>query len=447
MFLPRTFLLSLLLPAILVLTGCSTQRTLMPTPNFIIGGLDNPFEDVPESRQQPTVEILYATDRQQVWLEEEGTWVYTGRRRGDLGLGVAQVSIGEPGLDWETLVRQSTLRDRTLALPLEVSLVLEQAKFAMTPFPIHITDSGVAYDPDAGTVQEQGERWLKNKIRTELAETDVKKAYLFVHGYNTSFHSAIMTVAEMWHFSGRRGVPMAYSWPSKQFGLLKGYAYDRESGEYTIYHLKQFLRTLMQVDELEQVDVIAHSRGADVVATAIRELLLETRGFVPVTDPPESGRVVEGLKFGHVVLVAPDVDSQVAAQRYVAENLSEAAQDFTIYSSPTDKALEIVEFIFGSNRIGALNPTEFTEQERMAFEMLPDTSFIDVRVKTDFFGHGYFHKSPEVASDLYFLFVKDQDPGDGYRDNLEYLGPNFWRITEDYPLHGSVPAEKTALAR
>jgi esterase/lipase superfamily enzyme len=420
----------------------------MPTPYFITGGIENPFEAVPEERQHTRVEILYATDRRQKWLPEKQTWVYTGQRRGDLALGVATVSIGEPGLDWPGLVRQSTLLDRTLDLPLEVSLVREQAKFAMTPFPIEITPTGAKYNPAARKIQEHGEQWLKNKVRAELAETPDKDAYLFVHGYNTSFHSAVMTAAEMWHFSGRQGVPMVYSWPSKQYGLLKGYAYDRESGEYTIYHLKQFLRTLTGIEELENIDIIAHSRGADVVATALRELLLETRGFSPVTDPPQAGRVVEGLKFGHVVLVAPDVDSQVAAQRYVAENLSEVAQDFTIYSSPTDKALGIVEFIFGSNRVGALNPAEFTERERMAFEMLPDTNFIDVRVTTDdFFGHGYFHKSREVSSDLYFLFVKDMAPGEGYRDNLRLLGPNFWRLDEGYPLRTGVSPTEAVVGK
>ncbi len=47
--------------------------------------------------------------------------------------------------------------------------------------------------------------------------------------------------AEIWHFLGRRGVPILYSWPAAHGGLL-GYFVDRESCEFTIYPLPRACR-------------------------------------------------------------------------------------------------------------------------------------------------------------------------------------------------------------
>ena len=39
----------------------------------------------------------------------------------------------------------------------------------------------------------------------------------------------MLVIAELWHFLGRQGVPILYTWPAG-FGGLRGYTRDRESG-------------------------------------------------------------------------------------------------------------------------------------------------------------------------------------------------------------------------
>ena len=39
-------------------------------------------------------------------------------------------------------------------------------------------------------------------------------------------------------------VPVAYSWPAGSKGLIRGYTYDHDSSEFTVYHLKQMLHAL-----------------------------------------------------------------------------------------------------------------------------------------------------------------------------------------------------------
>ena len=66
---------------------------------------------------------------------------------------------------------------------------------------------------------------------------------MFVHGFNNDFDDAAFTLAEMWHYLGREQVPLLYTWPAGRGGP-SGYIYDRESGEFTVYHLKRLIRAL-----------------------------------------------------------------------------------------------------------------------------------------------------------------------------------------------------------
>ena len=96
------------------------------------------------------------------------------------------------------------------------------------------------------------------------------------YGYNNTFEDGTFVIAELWHFLGRQGVPILYTWPAGFFCRLRGYNHDRESGEFTVFHLKQFLRIVASTPGLEQLHLVAHSRGTDVLTTALRELFIET---------------------------------------------------------------------------------------------------------------------------------------------------------------------------
>ena len=129
--------------------------------------------------------------------------------------------------------------------------------------------------------------------------------------------------------------------------MLPGYNHDRESGEFTIYHLKQLIRHLAMVPELEKIHIIAHSRGTDVASTALRELLIEARG---------AGNLLrETMKIGHVILASPDLDMEVVRQRFGAERFDNACEHLTIYVSSKDKAIGLAEWLFQSKqRLGQL---------------------------------------------------------------------------------------------
>ena len=80
-------------------------------------------------------------------------------------------------------------------------------------------------------------------------------------------------MAELWHFLGREGLPIIYTWPAGYPGIF-GYTYDRESSEFTVFHLKQAIRWLAKLPEVENIHLLAHSRGTDVTVSAVRELVI-----------------------------------------------------------------------------------------------------------------------------------------------------------------------------
>ncbi|MHC4102689.1 MAG: alpha/beta hydrolase [Planctomycetota bacterium] len=96
-------------------------------------------------------------------------------------------------------------------------------------------------------------------------------------------------------FLKREGVAIAYTWPAGLPGLLQGYNYDRESSEFTVFHLKQLVRALVSMSEVEGISLLAHSRGTDGAITALRELVIEARaGGHPAGDVEDRRRRAAG---------------------------------------------------------------------------------------------------------------------------------------------------------
>ena len=71
---------------------------------------------------------------------------------------------------------------------------------------------------------------MRQAIRQRLGLTSRKAVYVYIHGFNNTFEDGVFVIAQLWHFLGRQGVPMLYTWPAGAGGGLRGYTRDRESG-------------------------------------------------------------------------------------------------------------------------------------------------------------------------------------------------------------------------
>lgn len=413
----------------------------MPTPNLYLEVQEDTFGNLNPALKTTEVPLYFVTDRLPE-KDESGNIRYGSGRSPSLAFGRAVVELGRDAT-WDELVEASRTQNRVKPFALQLTEIEELIRSAPTPLPHTELDGRVVVRPDLAAQLAEAKKLFRNTMVQQLESTPRKEVFIYVHGYHNSFDDAAFAMAEMWHFLGRIGVPLVYTWPAGYPGLF-GYTYDRESSEYTVHHLREVLEFLASMPEVEKIHLIAHSRGTDVALNAVREITIEARASG--TDPRES------LKIHNLILAAPDLDLQVAAQRVVGDMLSISVHRFTVYSSPNDKAIGIATKLFASprGRLGTLGVDVIPEN----IEAIFNYSGANLAIVTyegpsgrkpnegDRHGHSYFRNVPAVSSDVILMLRDDLDPGTSGRP-LEHLGTKFWRVPPGYPHKPEMTAVNT----
>jgi esterase/lipase superfamily enzyme len=266
---------------------------------------------------------------------------------------------------------------------------------------------------------------MTSALQKSMAERGTREVLLFVHGFNNNFDDAALAMADLWHFVGRAPIPIFYTWPAASGGMF-GYFKDRESGEFSIFHLKETLRILASMEKLEGIHIVAHSRGTDLITTALRELVIEARagGNSPLSV----------LKIKNLILAAPDLDFGVVRQRLFAEKFGPAIGQITVYMNSGDEALSISQYLSSGLRFGKLGESDLFETDKQIFEQVKNVNFITVEGVRGVFGHNYYRTHPGVLSDIAIIVQKAANPGDTARP-LQHDRYNFWTLQKDYPSH------------
>ena len=414
-----------ILACVLLIAGCAESRNLMPTPNLYTDETVTLFEALPEEYTSPLVELIYVTDRAPE-TDEAGNLRYGYNRSNSLAVGTTVVNLGQ-NATWEELVEASQTHTRFGKFELRLVSIDEFTRLPPTPMPFQVMDGKIVQVPEAVAARDASVARLQAEVRRRLALTPRKDVYIYVHGYHNTFEDAAFALAELWHFFGREGLPIIYTWPAGYPGIF-GYTYDRESSEFTVFHLKQVIKWLSEQPEVENIHLIAHSRGTDVAVSAFRELVIWARGAG--VSPRER------FKIKNVIFAAPDLDLQVISQRIAAEHLALAVDQATLYSSPNDEAIGIAETLFASprGRLGTLGIGDLTEAEigRMKANAARMTVVNFEGKHSTGYGHDYFRNNPAVSSDLVLNLRYGFKPGEAGRP-LEHIGLNFWRVPEGYP--------------
>jgi esterase/lipase superfamily enzyme len=412
----------------------------MPTPNLYDETGKDPFPELSPSLKSTEVRLFYVTDRGAEKDEETGALHYGYQRSPSIGFGTAVIDLAY-GMTWEELNQASRTNTRAEPVELKIREINELGRTPETPLPFALVDGEIVHEPESVAKLEQAVARFHESLSRQLALTSRKEVFLYVHGYNNTFEDSAFGMAELWHFMGRIGVPVIYTWPSDYPGLF-GYTNSRESSEFTVYHLRRVLVMLATHPELERIHLIAHSRGTDVAVAALRELTIAVRAAG--NDPRET------LKIHNLVLAAADLDLQVFMQRIMGDKLPLTPYRFTIYSSPQDEALGFASRLFQSprGRLGKLTAEDAPDGVKQAMEYgHANVAVINFPgepgssgLRADQFGHSYFRNNPEVSSDLILMLRDDLDPGPPGRP-LEHLGYKFWRVPSNYPLPS---ADRTA---
>ena len=175
--------------------------------------------------------------------------------------------------------------------------------------------------------------------------------------------------------------------------------------------------------EVERIHILAHSRGTDVVTTALRELVIETRAAGK--NPRER------LRIANLVLAAPDLDLDIVRQRLMAEKFGPAIGQITIYTTQADKALGASQTLMSGTRFGRMQEEDLGERERQIFKEVANVNIIEVQ-GVGGVGHAYFRTSPAASSDLVLILHDGSRPGEPARP-LTHEVLNFWTMPKDYP--------------
>jgi esterase/lipase superfamily enzyme len=419
-----------------VLTGCATNHAMMPTPVLYTGENARPlFNELPIESRRPPLDLLYITDRARAERADDAP--YTAARSRSMAFGSAMIEFGE-GVSWDALVKESTATQRVNPLQLKLGPTTELGRFPAIPYEVAVAPDGIRRVPAVVDAYGESKRQLQAEIARRLAIARRKEVVLFVHGYNVSFERAALTMGELCHFLGRDFVCGIFTWPAGGHGGIRfGYDFDRESAEYAVEDLVKVIRIVGRTPGVERVHLIAHSRGTDTLASALAELSVES--YTLQSSPDREFHI------GNVVLVAPDLDGDVALTK-IFKVFSDPDLPFggkadssavippspglrvTFYVSPDDKALATASWMFGSiARLGRIDATMFSADQIEAMALLRAVDIIQVRGTTDFFGHSYFISNPQASADIIAMLRYGLRPNEPGRPLEQIAGP-FWRV-------------------
>ena len=213
------------------------------------------------------------------------------------------------------------------------------------------------------------------QVQALVGKSQRKEAFVFVHGFNVTFESAVYRTAQIAYDLGFDGAPILYSWPS--LGSTAGYPTDANNSEWTIERLHWFLEDLSAKSGASEIHVIAHSRGNWPLMQALRTI---------ATEPRNAARP----RFRQIVLTAPDVDADNF--RLLAQAVQTLGERTTLYASANDEALTLSRRYQGYQRAGDVNPN---------IVIVPGLDSIDVSaVDTSLLGHSYYGDNTSVISDI-----------------------------------------------
>ncbi len=312
-----------------------------------------------DEKQFTRVKIFYATDRARSGSDRPDE--FYGGERGEMEYGTVEVTVPrnhKPGeIEAPSLVK------------------LEWAENAER----HIVMTKLA------TGTEQG---LFADMRATLADNQADGAFVFIHGFNTTFSAAAKRTAQIAYDINYDGAPILFSWPSEgsTFSYIRDEAVVRLSGR----HLLHFLDDVIAQSGAKHINLIAHSMGNRALLDALE--LMATR---------REGAGQTGPVFGQIIFAAPDEDASLFAE--MLKTISPLAERLTLYGSNKDLALNVSKRVHGDlPRAG---------QAGDGIVVTKGLDSIDMTVLgDDMLAHSYFAQTSSALTDLLTLFWRDADP-------------------------------------
>jgi esterase/lipase superfamily enzyme len=402
--------------SIAIISACASTYPVAEPPNL----RGNFAKAIPISAAAPGMaetDLIYVTDRG----SGPDTDLYGSGRSNSMAFG--HVEVGVTNMTTASFFSYMSGRPEGAAKPAyAIARISEAGRFPATPLPFALKNGVVTRDRPATLEYQAAAEQFKSELTERLKSQGTGKVILYIHGFKNSFAHSAYNLLELWAAADRDGVPVLFSWPTGEESLF-GYLGDTQNGAFSVYHLKELLRLIASTDAVDEVVVIAHSHGASIATTALRELLIEARGAgLSMRDT---------YRIETLILAAPDIDLGVMEQRLVAEMFGVGFGQIDVYMNPHDNALGLAGMLFGAPRFGNSRPGQLSPQSRAVFRGVRSVHFILVEDAQGEARHNHFRMHPGVLADIATTIRTGAEPGDPERP-LAHLDLNFWQIDRSY---------------
>jgi len=228
-----------------------------------------------------------------------------------------------------------------------------------------------------------GEREMDNdEFQAELAShvsgrIGVNRDVLvFVHGFNNSFDEARLRTAQIVADSRFGGVPVMFTWPSKN--ELFGYVSDKDSAMASRDALQELLTQISATPGVGKIHVLAHSMGGWLAMEALRQSAIAGH------------RDLDG-HLGEIMLASPDIDVDVFASQMARLRPAKV----TVFATANDRALSLSSTLAQSRqRVGAIDPSKPEDKAKI---VSLGAQVYDLSAFSDgFIDHGSYAVTPDV---------------------------------------------------
>ena len=400
---------------LLLLTLPACQRPPMVMPTMFEQGIIAPLADTPEAWRGEAYPLFFATDRQ---FDEDAddTGQYNHLRNNTLELGQLEIGLGD-ALTWDRF--DAAIKDEPEGKRPRPELKAIR-RLGEMPWKPAGQKASVEGRPEEAFIQA---------LEAAVQQSNGKEITLYIHGFKNSFEEAALTAAELALYSGGLGPLILYSWPS--YDDLFEYSYDRDSVRFTTAHARRFVELL--ANEIKdnrlsasRINLIAHSSGAEIAGSVLRELGLMSHEISP-------SERTKKWKISDVLLVAPDISTDVARERILKEDLRGMYDRIVVYTSEQDSALNWASrVLYRATRIGAAREASLTEADRYWLRQTKGVTLIDIdnQPTGDPVRHSHHRHSGATLSDMLLCLRSGLPPAE--RGLVREEGELIWRFADDY---------------
>ncbi len=390
------------------------ERTARPRRRFRVVSADQMPEDlrpieVAEDRTVVTrsgaadkkyteFEVLFGTSR-----KHEGTIKLRNERTRELFGG----SDGNKLILGSAIVTIPNLRERGSIPTPNINLLVARIQVTSESAERHFTIA-------ATDVLEQDEFIERFNSRVQSAQNGnyEGQAFVFIHGYNTSFDDAIFRTAQIAHDLRFDGPAVAFSWPSA--GNPFYYLHDRDTSETSRQWLHQLLTLIADKTNATHVNIVAHSMGNRVALD-----VLSSPRFA------SNGAPTDKLKLNEIVFAAPDVN-RTSFEQNAGKVLSFIKGGVTLYASASDAALRWSKTLAGGNvRAGDVPP-----QGPVILQGIDTIDVTDASSSFFSLNHTPFADRIHLVNDMRQLFQTGRRPPDARNAVFEPV-EKYWRYVKN----------------